>query len=320
MDIDKIIEDSKKNPHSIKGKMGFLFLQVITAIMAFSAFALWAPIEYINPNFFSPFQWMGHADNIFVAASHFWPFFIWGIILGIVIMVIKGKTDLSENDELHFLLDLKISILAGIWEEGAFRCIFIMLAMLFIVMCEAIFPIIICGIILILIIAFVKGRKYFTTVDNILILLLLIIAVFILFISPAIEKPIQWFYLNIVFPVLSAISGKELDPILYNTKVPALFCMGAILANGVFRQLHSYKGFVAFWYSWILGFILIYAMMYYGLLTAIVIHAAYNAQLAIIDYIHRKMSRLQLKLLSHFAPKQNDFENIQKSIEKSIEI
>jgi hypothetical protein len=72
-----------------------------------------------------------------------------------------------------------------------------------------------------------------------------------------------------------------------------LFIAAAVSVNAKFRDGHKYQGFFGMVNAWVVGFILLYAMLYYGLMTAIVVHAIYDLEFAAIRYIGRKVDRLQ---------------------------
>ncbi len=99
--------------------------------------------------------------------------------------------------------------------------------------------------------------------------------------------PIFWLYNWIIVPFLHYASFGQLDSILYKGN-SQLFVMGAISANSLFRDGHKYQGRRGMLNSWVIGFVLLHATMTYGLLIAIIIHAVYDINFAIIHYVMRK--------------------------------
>jgi hypothetical protein len=132
-------------------------------------------------------------------------------------------------------------------------------------------------------------------------LLGVIATIFVVYITWSWKDPIYWIYEHIIFNVLNFISLGFLEPVLYFENAPmssegskiSLFLMGAVSANAKFRDGHKYQGIIGLLNAWMAGFVLLYAMLYHGLLCAIIVHALYDLEFAFIRYIGRKVDRLQ---------------------------
>jgi hypothetical protein len=78
-----------------------------------------------------------------------------------------------------------------------------------------------------------------------------------------------------------------MDPVLYDSHQPFLI-FGALIANWCFYNGHKYEGFYGALNAWYCGLIFLYATLTYGLWTAIVVHAVYDVQVAVLRYIMQK--------------------------------
>ena len=58
-------------------------------------------------------------------------------------------------------------------------------------------------------------------------------------------------------------------------------------ANLKFRDGHKYQGLFGYFNSWIIGYILLHAMMFHGLLVAIIIHAVYDVLIGLVQFSKR---------------------------------
>lgn len=101
--------------------------------------------------------------------------------------------------------------------------------------------------------------------------------------------PLYWLYEEIFIPVLTFLSLGSLSGILTENG-DKLFVMGALAANANFRDGHKYQGTLGVMNAWIVGFVLLYAAMTYGLITAILIHAIYDIEFDFIRYGMRKIN------------------------------
>ena len=95
------------------------------------------------------------------------------------------------------------------------------------------------------------------------------------------------------------LSPSHLHKSIY-TPPDRLFVIGAIAVNAKFRDSHAYQGLIGMFISWIAGFVFLYAIVAYGLLTAIVIHSIYDLIFDAIRYGFRKLNypRLEAEGLS----------------------
>ncbi|MEI6774817.1 MAG: hypothetical protein WCL18_08865 [bacterium] len=99
--------------------------------------------------------------------------------------------------------------------------------------------------------------------------------------------PVYWIYKKIMFPIWHFVSFGLLDPILYNKDFSFLFIVGAMSANIKFRDGHKYQGLFGYVNAWIIGYILLYTMMFYGLWVAIIIHVIYDVLIGLTRFIKR---------------------------------
>lgn len=68
---------------------------------------------------------------------------------------------------------------------------------------------------------------------------------------------------------------------------------GLIAANTKFRDGHKYQGFLGWLNSWFLGMFFFYMTLNYGLLSAIVVHFAYDMVIFLVIYIDMVIERAQ---------------------------
>jgi len=266
----------------LKNKARFIVYQLISLAVVASCFIFWGAIEFFNPEFFSPFQWCPQTKNILLAIAYYWPLFLYGGIMALVIPM--QKIDRWETKESHFILDSVISTLAGIWEELGYRCVFILTAMIGIIISNLFFS----WLLVIMMLVTLGGVIYFrNAVLSVLGIIIVILLMVLIYFTWDIQNPVYLIYSHITFPVLSFISFGWLDSILYFKNAPFLFIAGAISANANFRDGHKYQGLLGQINAWIIGFCLLYAMFYYGLLVVIMVHALYDIIIAFITYRRR---------------------------------
>lgn len=265
---------------SKKTLLGFQLISILILIGTMLGVGI---LELIIPDFFNYpyFKWSAPISDIL----RFWPLLTWGLIGSIGSSI--GKEDhFNENEEI-FIYDLITSILAGVWEEIGYRCFFICTGMISIVIGNWFFStflgFILGAICLVIAVAFLKEK-------NILIGIGLLALAGLFFWVTNLVDPVYWVYNHIIFPVLNFVSIGTLSPILYNGHEP-LFVMGAILANAKFRDGHKYQGTFGLLNSWIGGFVLLYAMLTYGLLVAIIVHAIYDIFFAVSSYVSTEIKQ-----------------------------
>jgi hypothetical protein len=272
-------------------KIEYIGIQFYALVLTGIGFLFWGILEWFIPNFFSPFKWQYWSNDIVGSIANFFPLFIWAFVANTLILFFSSDSIRSReySDEDHLILDSCISILAGVWEELNYRCVYILLAMITIVLfnyCWFIFLyfLIFIGIVGLLAVLMGEGNGAGG-------LLIGIIAVILLLATWNLGGAASFFYSHIVFPILSWISFGSLDSILYysdNGATP-LFCMGIVSANASFRNGHKYQGPIGWVNSWVVGFVFAYAMLYHGLWVAIAIHALYDLEIAIVVYLGHKL-------------------------------
>jgi hypothetical protein len=177
--------------------------------------------------------------------------------------------------------DIATSVLAGIWEEFGFRCIFILTAMIGIYISNLFWHWMIIIMFVILCIAIAKSLKsLLLKAITVIVFIVMIIG----FYSLDVKDPVYWIYHNLTFPILDFVSFHTLRPILYHDSLPFLFIAGAITANSKFRDGHKYQGPVGVLNSWIIGFVLLHIMIFHGLIVAVICHVIYDLEFAFIRY------------------------------------
>lgn len=238
----------------------------------------------IWPDFFQ-YPYLGGGWPSASVLLSFWPLLLWGLFL----ISTNGKYwRSSQHDEELLLTGLITGNLAAIWEEVAFRYLYIFFAILSLSFSNWLLQTWFAAV-LVLISAF-GTLAIFTDDKHSLIsglksLLLLIMLLLIW------GKPDPWFYAyqNLIMPVINTLSFGAFTPIFNNQELHhPMVVMGAILANNWFRDGHKYQGWVGWLDSWMMGFVLIFACFTYGLLTAIVIHGLWNSLVFASRYFHRK--------------------------------
>jgi len=238
-------------------------------------------IEMIAPSFFTYpyFSWSIPLSSI----ARFWPLFVYAVGTA---FLSGAHVRSSQFDETILGRKLTSSVLAGIWEEVGFRCLYICFGMIAIVIANWFYSTFL-GILLTVV--FLLAFAYFSgTKRQIGFALLSLVGVAASIVLMTKADPLYWFYQYLMIPVLHFVSIGFLDTVLYGAS--PLFVMGAILANSKFRDGHKYQGPVGMLNAWIVGFILLHAAVTYGLLTAITVHALYDVLFSIIRYVVRKIN------------------------------
>jgi hypothetical protein len=102
----------------------------------------------------------------------------------------------------------------------------------------------------------------------------------------------EWFYGNIMGPVINFFTFGLIDDIIIN---PMGWFIGAavILTNKNFREGHKYLGPLGYINSWYIGFFLFYVMFTFGLFAAIIVHFIYDALIFSVAYVDRVTERVQ---------------------------
>ncbi len=281
------------HPQYVETKRLLIGAQLVYLAIVGLCFLLWAIVEAFWPAWFSPFEWSHGTASIAGSVIAFWPFLAWGVLMATISLFNLIPTDETGGpDEEHVLYDTISSTLAGVWEELGYRCVFILLVMVSLAFWNLIWSWLLIAIAVVLVIfCFVTkdtgDGHFFGGAFG------LVVTVVVLCLTWSLEDPVYCIYQNIIFNALHWGSFGALDPILYFENAPALFVMGAVSANARFRDGHKYQGAIGLLHAWMAGFILLYAMLYHGLMTAIIVHASYDIEFAIIRYIGRKVDRLQ---------------------------
>ena len=284
------------DPRTVEYKKEIIFNQLVNLGLVGLAALFWLVAEQFFPDFFSPNDW-ANSTNDPNSILLFWPLFVYSFVLAIwTTSGLRPSFMRSSTDEMHLKIDLGKSLLAGIWEELGFRWCFIIFAMMSIVISNFFFFWIILILALIgaavcLISAYENaGRRYGDPILVALSLLGAVICAAIIYLVWDLQNPVYWFYENVVFNVLWFLSFGLIEPIIYYEDAPFLFIAGAITANSWFRDGHKYQGVFGWLNSWVAGFILIYIMLYHGILVAIAVHAIYNMIHAVTHYVGRKLN------------------------------
>lgn len=279
----------------VDNKQAILGLQISMMFVLGLLFLFWLwPVEYIWPDFFSPFAWQQTSDSTLGSVGKFWPLFVYGSIMALVSCNnIKPRFMRDASDEEHLVLDSLTSVGAGVWEELGYRCILVMTAMIGLMFVNWAFSWLLFVIVVFAVLAL--ARLLFSDVKEASFGILVGLAIFVIFFGWVfiktwnIDEPLYWLYENIVFWFLSIVSFGQLDHILSYDHAGAtpLFVMGLVSANAKFRDGHGYQGAFGMLNSWVIGFIFIHAMLFHGLWVAIIIHVIYDLEFAGVRYVGR---------------------------------
>lgn len=273
-----------------------LFLQQLLFIAILIGFAIlvWL-IEWISPSFFDfPYLQPTSVEKIL----HFWPLLLYAIVMTVLFTEKKSTPD----DEALLAWGLVTSTLAGLWEEFGFRCIYVCTAMVGIAIlnwCFAAFGAFVVAVIIIAIGVFIimgghdsgKIAEAFSCILG---------AAFIvggLVIGWKIFRgfdPWYWIYDHIFVTTVNIVTLGSFSSI-FRGDYPRVFVFGMVAANAGFRDGHKYQGPFGIVNSWIVGFVMMYATMTYGLWTAIALHVLYDVEIDFVLYTGRKLSLLSVR-------------------------
>jgi len=258
---------------------------IFTAILCAVAAGV-GVVEYFFPKFFDYpyFSWSVNSGDVFA----FWPMYVWGIALT---ALISSRSSSSFDGKLLALGTLT-SVMAGVWEEVAFRCFYICYAMVVVLVFNWLFS---TGLGIFLTVLFAGGAVACLLAAGSPLVKVVGAGIlgFLAWLAWGLTMdfdPLYWFYDTILIPIAYYATFKQAEPVLYGG-YPALFVYGAFLANMWFRDGHKYQGLLGWVNSWYLGMVLLYAMLTYGLLTAIVVHALYDILIHVTIYVRRKFTR-----------------------------
>jgi hypothetical protein len=282
-----------QEPSDAEKRQAFISMQVVCLIaVGIMAAFWWCIVERFWPDFFSPSKVSHTSTDILGSIAAFWPLFVYCAAMSVfALMAIKPRYLRTNSAEEMLFLDTVVSIFAGIWEELGYRCVFIMTAMIGLMFVNFIWSwfiwimLIFMGFVIIGLIA--QSKSLLMAIIG---LVVFGIYVALVYFTWGLDDPVYWLYQNIIFPVLSFVSFGTLDKVLYMEGAPFLFIAGAVSANAKFRDGHKYQGPIGLLNAWGVGFVLLYAMLYHGLLVAIILHALYDIQIHATQYIGRKFS------------------------------
>lgn len=256
-----------------------------------ATFVLVGVVELVFPTFFD-YPYLQTPTQASILA--FWPLLLYGFTMA---SLSATGTISSEYDFELFSKGMLCSLLAGVWEELGYRCVFICTAMIVItwsnILWNGIFSILVAA-------AFIGGgfwmlksikndyqgiKKIGISVFGIALIVLGIITTHLMFTK---VNPAHIFYEYMVVPLIWAVTLGTFSNVLYSEESPRLFIYGAVLANAWFRDGHKYQGIVGIINSWIVGFVMLYAVLHYGLYTAIILHVTYDLFFDICHFTVRK--------------------------------
>lgn len=255
----------------VKGQLIMLALLLVTLAKV-------GLIEYFWPNFFNyPRLGFGITE-----AWRFWPLMLYGVVLQSALM---PDVYSSYLDERLLGWGTITSVLAGVWEELGFRWLYICGGMIGVIVANWMYGhflgwvlALVTGSVLVFALRAGLWKAVAWAAFGTAMATLLAVQ------GP---DPLYWLYESVMIPFLSFVSFGSLDSVLYG--YDKLFVMGAIAANAKFRDGHKYQGPIGMLNSWFIGFVLLYAALAYNLVTAIVVHAAYDVTISLTLYAHRKI-------------------------------
>lgn len=271
---------------AIEFRQKLLVMQAINVgVLVLAAVTVWV-ITVMFPSFF-PYEYFSWSVSLEVL-SRFWPLALWGFALGMFATVANGPAS-SRHDEALLLWNLATGWVAAFWEEIGFRWLFICFGMISVMVMNWLFGTVL-GWGLAAFFLFV-AVKMFADDEFLFGVLLLVPAVLCVVFALQVD-PLYWFYEGALMPLLNFVSFGSFSTIIDPAQYPPLMVMGAIVANARFRDGHKYQGLLGYIDSWVIGFVFMYAMFTYGLMTAIVLHGLWNTTVHGLDYAMGKFSRL----------------------------
>lgn len=236
-------------------------------------------INKANPGFF-PYKYLKWSLNG-SEIIRFWPMFLYAAFMAALKAILSEKT--NEENKI-FAWSTATDIMAGVWEEIGYRYLYICTAMMILTFFNTMFSWV-AGILILVTLTFLaihlineKGRRAIMfCIPLIIIAILLAYACFQ-------SDPMFWIYRKIVAPLTNLITLGQFQEIFYNG-YPELFVFGMILANSWFKDGHKYQGPIGIANSWVIGFVMMYAMLNFGLLTAIALHIIYDFEFTVIRFL-----------------------------------
>ena len=250
--------------------------QAISIIMLLATGVLYFFLGELLPDFNLSELWV-RTDNIWQSVSQYWYLPLWGIVLSSLV---------GEGSRYRSVEKVRITIIAGIWEEIGYRGLFIATAIVGIMLSNFLFEwFLVIGLTIFILWMLASIGPEGRWLKIILLLGLTLPLGYLVITSEFGANPVYWIYENIWFKLWSFISFGMLDSILYNPEFSPLFIMGATSANAAFRDGHKYQGPIGFLNSWVAGFIFLHAMMFHGIVVAIILHISYNLMVQLVTYI-----------------------------------
>lgn len=233
---------------------------------------------YLIPDFKLSSIWLITTD-ITASVMQYWYVIAWGVFLALVTGISRRSRKVVRN--------VFTGTVAGIWEEIGYRGLFIFTGILTIIISNFCFK---WALLILAILAVVLCIIFILNSDGGHILKLIILVGIAVPICYKIvnsnfgHNPIYWFYEHIMFSIWHYVSFGFLDSIIYNKHYSFLFITAAMSANVTFRDGHKYQGLFGWLNSWMIGYVLLHAMMNHGIVVAIIIHSLYNFSISVIGY------------------------------------
>lgn len=258
-----------------------LFLSQLFSLgcIVLSIFAVFT-IQRCFPNFFVfPYlKWTTNLENI----VRFWPLFIYAFCLMVIVLLSNGR---RINRDTALVWSIITSVMAGVWEELGYRWLFICFAMISLMISNAMFGLILailalCALVFGLRISVEAGAN-----GNICDLLALLIGAFAVYACFQVD-PLFWMWRKMLI-VINLVTFEQFESFFENQRIE-LFIFGMLTANIWFRDGHKYQGPIGMANAWIIGFVMMYAMLNYGLMTAIILHALYDIEVNLLYFIAAK--------------------------------
>lgn len=287
-DFSKMLKLKKED--EIEFKKNLLAFQFLSLIFVLIGALFVGVIEFYFPNFFN-FPYFYFSPN---AIAYFWPLFVYATVLSLITAIDITST---KDDNANYLLGALTGLMAGVWEELGFRWVYICFGMIAIMFANwlwgsffAWFFILLFGFVLIMGVLLVITQHGEDQAKGILMTVFgAIMCPLSFYIHGAFPDPIYWLYDMVVLPVINFVTFGGFSSILiHEGAYPALFIYGAVSANAKFRDGHKYQGPFGIINSWLIGFVMLYTTLNYGLFTAMLLHCLYNFQIHTIHFIVRK--------------------------------
>ena len=275
--------------NSGEDELGFKQNLLLTQLISVGFLLLAGLVVYLTERFYPDFFNYPYFYTKFQKENliNFWPLFFYGAIMA---YIGSGMPASTKDDATILRFSILTDIIAGIWEELGYRWLFICTSMILLVISNWLFSTflgyILGGMVVIGGISLVttSKRKF---LDRLLGTMSVCSGLILIYISRSTD-PIFWFCDRITLPIANFVTLHRLENILYSPTYPKLFIYGLVGANSSFKNGHKYQGIFGYFNSWIIGFILMYAMLTYGLTTAIIIHIIYDMEFSVIRYVLRK--------------------------------